>query len=202
VRELERRIQKIEARNTSGEPRDIPEAPPAVPDSFSEHMKLMFDFQVLALQSDMTRVFAFKTGRDASNRQYPESEAPRSAFHPTSHYGNNQAVETFNLINKYYIGLLTHFLDRLKNTPEGDSNLLERSMIVYGSPMGDSNLHNHRRCPLLVLGHANGKLPGHLHIKAPDQTPMANAMLSMMHTLGMTDTTSFGDSTGALPLHG
>jgi hypothetical protein len=203
VRELERRIQKIEARNTSGEPRDIPEAPPAVPDSFSEHMKLMFDFQVLALQADMTRVFAFKTGRDASSRQYPESGAPTAAFHPSSHHGGRAgSVETFNQINKFYVGLLPYFLDKLKNTPEGDSNLLEKTMIVYGSPMGDSNLHNHRRCPLLILGHANGAVKGNLHLKASEDTPMSNAMLSMLHSMGMTDIKSFGDSTGAMPLNG
>jgi hypothetical protein len=183
VRELERRIQKTEARNKSGDPRDIPEASAGVPDSFSEHMKMMYDFQVLALQADMTRVFSFKTGRDASNRSYPESGF-NGAFHGTSHYGAGGTQ-----------------LDKMKNTPDGDSNLLENSLILYGSPMGDSNLHNHRRCPLLLLGHAGGKLQGNLHLKATDQTPMANAFVSVANMMGLDDMKYFGDSTGKLSIN-
>ena len=200
VRELEQRIQAIEARNSSGEQRELPEAPPGVPDSFEEHMKLMFDFQVLAFQSDMTRVFSFKTGRDASSRPYPASGTDKG-FHPASHHGGReQNVLDFNLINRYHVGMLPYFLDRLKNTMEGDKDLLEQTMIVYGSPMADSNIHNHRRCPLLLLGHANGRLEGNVHLKAPDGTPMANVMLTMMHKLGMDDVTSFGDSTSDFSL--
>jgi uncharacterized protein DUF1552 len=200
IRELEQRIQAVEARNSGGEARELPEAPPGVPDSFEEHMKLMFDFQVLAFQSDMTRVFSFKTGRDASSRAYPASGTDKG-FHPASHHGGReQNILDFNLINRYHVGMLPYFLDRLKNTMEGDKDLLEQTMIVYGSPMADGNIHNHRRCPLLLLGHANGRLAGNLHLKAPDGTPMANVMLSVMHKLGMTDVTSFGDSTGDLSL--
>ena len=190
----------MEVRNRSGEARELPEAPSGVPDSFADHVKLMFDFQVLAFQSDMTRVFSFKTGRDASSRAYPESGTDKG-FHPASHHGGReQNIMDFNLINKYHVGMLPYFLDRLKNSMEGDTNLLEKTVIIYGSPMGDPNVHNHRRCPLLVLGHGNGRLPGNLHIKAPDGTPMANAMLSVMHTLGLDNVKSFGDSTGALSL--
>ena len=200
VRELETRIQAVEARNRSGEGRELPEAPSGVPDSFAEHMKLMFDFQVLAFQSDMTRVFSFKTGRDASSRAFPESGTDKG-FHPASHHGGREAaIMDFNLINKYHVGMLPYFLDRLKNSSEGDSDLLAKTVIMYGSPMGDPNIHNHRRCPLLVMGHGNGRLPGNLHIKAADGTPMANAMLSVMHTLGLDDMKHFGDSTGALML--
>ena len=200
VRELEMRIQAVEARNRSGEGRELPEAPNGVPDSFAEHMKLMFDFQVLAFQSDMTRVFSFKTGRDASSRAYPESGTDKG-FHPASHHGGREAaIMDFNLINKYHVSMLPYFLDRLKDTVEGDSNLLDKTVIMYGSPMGDPNVHNHRRCPFLVFGHANGRIAGGLHIKAADGTPMANAMLSLMHTMGLDDMRSFGDSTGALTL--
>ena len=195
IRELERRIQKIEAKNTSGEPRELPEAPAGVPDSFEEHMKLMFDFQVLAFESDMTRVFSFKTGRDASNRSYPES-GTNKGYHPASHHGGREAaVLDFNMINKYHVSMLPYFLDKMKNTMEGERNLLDQTMIIYGSPMADGNLHNHRRCPLLLLGKANGKLDGNLHLRAPDGTPMANVFLTLMHKLGH-DMTSFGDSTG------
>lgn len=200
VRELEQRIQAVEAKNQNGGARDLPEAPSGVPDSFADHMKLMFDFQVLAFQSDMTRVFSFKTGRDASSRAYPESGTDKG-FHPASHHGGREAnILDFNLINKYHVGMLPYFLDRLKESMEGDTNLLEKTVIIYGSPMGDPNVHNHRRCPLLVFGHGNGRIPGNLHIKAPDGTPMANAMLSVMHKLGIDDMKSFGDSTGDLSL--
>jgi hypothetical protein len=198
IREIERRIQQVEARNTSGEPRELPNAPAGVPDSFEEHMKLMFDLQVLAFESDMTRVFSLKAGRDASARVYPESGV-MTGFHPASHHGNNpKRVKEFYEINKYHIGLLPHLIERLKSVREGDGTLLEKTMIIYGSPMADGNVHNHRRCPLIVLGGANGKLNGNLHLKAPDGTPMANAMLGLMHRLGMDDVEAFGDSTGEL----
>jgi hypothetical protein len=196
VREIERRIQAIEARNSSGEQRELPGAPAGVPDSFEEHMKLMFDLQVLAFESDMTRVFTFKTGRDASARVYPESGVA-AGFHPASHHGNNPArVMEFYQINKYHVSLLPYLLDRLTNTTEAGTPLIDKTMVVYGSPMADSNVHNHRRCPLIVLGGANGQLKGNVHLKAPDGTPMANVMLSLMHMLGMEDMRSFGDSTG------
>jgi len=200
IREVERRIQAIEARNTSGEVRELPEAPAGVPDSFSEHVSVMFDIQALAFAADITRVFSFKMGRDGSARTYPESGTDKP-FHPASHHGGNKkGVSDFQLINKYHVAQLPYFLDKLKSIQEGEGNLLDKTMIVYGSPMADSNLHNHRRCPLIVLGKADGRLAGNLHIKAPDGTPMANAMLSMMHTLGMNDVTQFGDSTGTINL--
>jgi hypothetical protein len=200
IREIERRIQRIEARNTSGEARELPGAPAGVPDSFEDHMKLMFDLQVLAFEADMTRVFSFKTGRDASARVYPESGVA-AGFHPASHHGNNpRRVTDFYQINKYHVGLLPYFLDRLKATLDGDVPLLEKTAVVYGSPMADGNTHNHRRCPLIVLGRANGRLHGDLHLRAPDGTPMANAFLSLMHALGVDDMHSFGDSSGEFPL--
>ena len=200
IREVERRIQMVEARNTSGEARELPEAPAGVPDSYGEHVKLMFDLQALAFASDVTRVFSFKMGRDGSSRVYTESESDKP-FHPASHHGGNEkGVKEFQLINKYHVALLPYFLDKLKSMNEGDKNLLDKTLIMYGSPMGDSNLHNHRRVPLMLLGGANGKLQGNAHIKAPDGTPMANAMLSVMHTLGMNDMKQFGDSTEALNL--
>jgi hypothetical protein len=200
IRELERRIQAVEARNASGEPREIPEAPIGVPDSFAEHMKLMFDFQVLALQADMTRVISFKTGRDASSRAYPES-GTNKGFHPASHHGGREsAILEFNMINRYHVSLLPYFLEKLHNTVEGDSNLLEKTVIMYGSPMADGNIHNHRRCPLLLLGHGNGRLEGNMHLKAPDGTPMANVMLELMHKFGLENVSHFGDSTGPFGL--
>ena len=201
VRELERRIQAVEKRNSSGEQREIPEAPLGVPDSFAEHMKLMFDVQVLAFQSDMTRVISFKTSRDASTRQFPESGTDKT-FHPASHHGGREsAILDYNKINRYHVSLIPYFLERLKETMDGDSNLLDQTVIMYGSPMADGNIHNHRRCPLIFLGHGNGALPGDLHLRAPDGTPMANAFLSLLHEFGVNDVKSFGDSTGEFVLH-
>ena len=200
VREIERRIQKVEARNTSGDAREMPAAPPGVPDSFDEHVKLMFDLQALAFQADVTRVFSFKMGRDASSRVYPESGVSKG-FHPASHHGNKQAnVTEFAQINKYHVSLLPYFLEKLQAIQEGEASVLDKSLIIYGSPMGDSNIHNHKRCPLIVLGGANGQLPGTSHLKAPAGTPMANVMLSLMHKVGLTDIEQFGDSTGTFSL--
>jgi hypothetical protein len=200
IREIERRIQRIEANNASGEPRELPGAPAGVPDSFEEHVKLMFDLQALAFESDMTRVFSFKMGRDSSARVFPDSGTDKP-FHPASHHGGGEAgVLDFFKLNRYHVSMLPYFLEKLKNTVEGDGNLLDRTMIVYGSPMADGNLHNHRRCPLFVAGRAGGQLAGGLHLKAPDGTPMANVLLSLMHRLGLDDVASFGDSTGEFPL--
>ena len=200
VREIERRIEMIEVRNTSGEERELPAAPAGVPDSFSEHMRLMFDLQVLALQTDMTRVMSFKLGRDAQNRVFPESGSDRP-FHPASHHGGREKrILDFNKICQYRMSMLPYFIEKLANTMEGDTPLLDKTMVIWGSPMADANLHNHRRCPLIVLGHADGHLEGNIHVQAPDGTPMANAMLSLMHMLGMGDLEHFGDSTGTLSL--
>jgi hypothetical protein len=200
VRELERRIEAVEAHNTSGEQRELPEAPAGVPDSFTEHMKLMFDLQVLALQSDMTRVISFKTGRDAQNRVFQECES-KQPFHPASHHGGREErIMEFNKINKFRMSQLAYFLEKMKTTMDGEQSLLDKTLVIYGSPMADANIHNHRRCPLVLFGHANGMLKGNVHIKAADATPMANVMLTLMHNLGLEDLKSFGDSTGTFSL--
>jgi hypothetical protein len=201
IREIERRIQRVEAANASGEPRDLPGAPMGVPDSFSEHVKLMFDLQAIAFAADITRVFSFKLGRDGSARVYPESGAPLP-FHPASHHGDAEPrVLQFAQINKYHVSLVPYFLEKLKSIQEGDGNLLDKTLVVYGSPMGNSNTHNHKRCPLFLAGKANGMLKGNLHIKAADGTPMANAMLAVLQGLGFSDLKSFGDSNGCLDLN-
>ena len=201
IRELERRIQKVEAKNSSGEERAMPEAPVGVPDSFEEHMKLMFDIQVLAFQADMTRVFSFKTGRDASSRTFAESGSNKG-FHPASHHGGREAaILEFNLINKYHVSMLPYFLDKLKNTMEGDSNLLDKTLIMYGSPMSDPNIHAHRRCPLILLGGGNGMIAGNTHLKAPDGTPMADVFLTLLHKFGVDNMRSFGDSVSPFALN-
>jgi hypothetical protein len=200
IREIERRIQRVEAQNASGEPRELPGAPIGVPDSFEEHIKLMFDLQAVAFASDITRVFAFKLGRDASNRVFADS-GTSTGFHSASHHGEREdRVTAFARINRYHISMLPYFLDKLRRTPDGDGTLLDNTMVIYGSPMGNSNVHNHKRCPLIVAGHAGGQLKGGVHIKAADGTPMANAMLSMVQMLGL-PMDKFGDSTAAMDLN-
>ena len=201
IREIERRIQRVEASNASGEPRDLPGAPMGVPDSFSEHVKLMFDLQAVAFAADLTRVFSFKLGRDGSARVYPESGAALP-FHPASHHGDAEPrVLQFAQINKYHVSMVPYFLDKLKKMPEADGTLLDKTLVIYGSPMGNSNTHNHKRCPLFLAGKANGMLKGNLHIKAADGTPMANAMLAVLQGLGFDDLKSFGDSSACLDLN-
>ena len=201
IREIERRIQRVEARNASGEARELPDAPIGVPDSFSEHVKIMMDLQVLAFASDVTRVFSFKLGRDGSSRSYPESGVT-TGFHPASHHGEREdRILDYSKINRYHVGMVPYLLEKLKNTPDGEGTLLDNSLVLYGSPMGDSNVHNHKRCPLFLAGHMGGRLKGGLHLKAADGTPMANVMLTLLHNLGRDDIQSFGDSTGEFDLN-
>jgi hypothetical protein len=191
----------VEAQNRTGEERELPGAPIGVPDSFEDHVKLMFDLQAIAFASDTTRVFAFKLGRDASNRVYPES-GYKAAFHSASHHQDrDDRITEYAKINKYHVSMLPYFLEKLKNTPDGDATLLDNTLLVYGSPMGNSNVHNHKRCPLIFAGHAGGALKGGLHVKAADGTPMANALLTAAHAIGLTDMNSLGDSTGAMDLN-
>jgi uncharacterized protein DUF1552 len=201
VREIERRIQNVENTNRSGESRALPNAPAGVPDSYEEHVKLMFDLQSVAMASDITRVFAFKLSRDVSGRVFP-STGVSTGFHNASHHNERaERVIDFAKINTYHVSLVPYFLERLKRMPDGDGSLLDNTLIVYGSPMGNPNVHNHKRCPLFVAGKAGGQLKGGLHIKAADGTPMANVFLSMAHMLGMSDLASFGDSTGEFDMN-
>jgi len=199
VREIERRIQRIEKYNASGEARALPAAPLGVPDSYEEHVKLMFDLQALAFMTETTRVSAFKMSRDVSTRVFPESGV-KQPFHPCSHHQENPAkIAEFAKLNRYHVSLVPYFLNKLKNTPDGDGNLLDHSIVLYGSPLGDSNVHNHKRVPIFLVGHANGRLKGNLHVRAKDGTPMANVLLTMAHKLGV-NAESFGDSNGEVAI--
>jgi len=200
IREVERRIASVEAFNKSGEKRELPEVPSAVPDSFSEHVHLLLDISALALETDMTRVVSFKSGRDNLSRIFAES-GTNTPWHGASHFGNSpEKILDFNTIQRYRLGTIAPFVERLKNTMEGDKNLLEKSVVLWGSPMSNPNVHEHTRNPLVLIGHGNGALNGNLHLKAPLGTPMANAFVSLLHGLGHDDVSSFGDSTGELPL--
>ena len=196
IREIEERISKVEARNSSGEARELPGAPAGVPDSFEEHVKLMFDLQVLAFASDTTRVFSFKIGRDGSGRVYPGSGISRG-FHDASHHGATEdRIKEFAEINKHHVSMLPYFMEKLRSTMDGDANLLDKTLILYGSPMAVGNTHNHRNCPLILLGRGGGIVDPGVHIKAADGTPMANVMFSLLKRLGLDDLQSFGDSSG------
>jgi hypothetical protein len=199
VREIERRIERIEKYNASGETRALPAAPLGVPDSYEEHVKLMFDLQALAFMTETTRVSAFKMSRDVSGRVWPESGV-KTPFHPCSHHGETPArIAEFAKLNRYHVSLIPYFLEKLKNTPDGDGNLLDHSLVLYGSPMGDSNVHNHKRVPLFLAGHANGKVKGNLHVATKDETPMANILLTMLQKVGV-KAESFGDSNGTIAI--
>ena len=129
------------------------------------------------------------------------ADGSAQAFHPASHHGDREdRVMEFNKITKYRVGQLAYFLEKMKAATDGDGSLLDKTLIIWGSPMADPNIHNHRRCPLVLLGHANGVLKGNMHLKAADGTPMANVMLTLMRQLGLDDLKAFGDSTGEFSL--
>jgi hypothetical protein len=199
VRLVEERIQRIEKRNSSSEPRALANAPLSVPDSFDEHVELMFDLQLLAFMADITRVSSFKMGIDRSERVYPQSGVT-TPFHTLSHHREEpDRVEEYARLNAYHVTKVSYFLELLRNSLDGDGNLLDHAVVVYGSPMGDSHVHDHRFLPLVVAGRANGGLKGNLHVNCQDDTPMANVLLTLMHRLGV-EIVNIGDSTGEVPI--
>jgi hypothetical protein len=197
VREIERRIQRATQQNESEV--KIPEAPVGVPESFDEHIKLLFDLQALAFQADITRVFTMMFAHDSSGSTYPLS-GNRNAFHGASHHSNvPERMESFGLINKYHVQMLAYFLQKLAATRDGDGTLLDHSMILYGSSMSNANQHDHDPLPIVLAGGASGKLQGGRHLKFPEHTPMSNLLLSMLDKVGV-DQDKFGDSTGKLEI--
>ena len=197
IRGVERPIQAVEKCNAVAEQRALPAAPLGVPDSWEEHVKLMFDLQALAFAADITRVSAFKLSRDISNRIFPESGV-KDPFHTLSHHSGTPAlVAEFAKLNRYHVSMIPYFLHKLKDTPAGEGTLLDHSLVLYGSSMGGSNTHNRRRVPLFLAGHACGRLKGNLHRVCKDGTPQANALLTVLRKLGV-DIESVGDSTGEI----
>jgi hypothetical protein len=137
--------------------------------------------------------------RDVCQRVYPESGV-KTAFHSCSHHGESPArIVEFAKLNQYHVSKVAYFIDKLKNTPDGDGNLLDHSLVLYGSPMGDSNVHNHKRVPLFLAGRANGQVKGNQHVITKDGTPMANVLLAVMHKLGV-EVNKIGDSTGEIAI--
>ena len=197
IREIERRIQQ--ASKQSGSDKDIPDAPVGIPESFDEHVKLMFDLQALAYQANITRVATMMFARDGSGTSYPLS-GNRGGFHGSSHHSNVRAnMDNYALINKYHVSCLAYLIDKLQKTPDGDGTLLDHTMILYGSSMSNSNQHDHDPLPVVLLGGGSGQVKGGRHIVAPPHTPMSNLLLGMLDKLGVHQD-SFGDSTGKIEI--
>lgn len=194
VREVERRIQIAEA-GVADNPTPDMDRPLGVPGAYADHARLMFDLQVLALQSDMTRVITFQLAREGSTRSYNEIGVSEP-HHPLTHHGGNQdMIDKFAKINEYHVSLFAYLLDKLKSTPDGDGSLLDHSMYLYGSGMGDPNLHDHINLPILVAGGGAGKLKGGRHIQYEERTPLANLHLTLLEKAGAR-MESFADSKG------
>ncbi len=197
VREIERRIEKA-AKQASTDV-TLPDAPTGIPKDVEDHIKLMFDLQVLAWQADITRVTTLLLAKELSNAVYAKSGV-RDAFHILSHHSNiRENQDRFAVLNRYHIGLLTYLLGKLQATPDGDGTLLDHSMILYGSAMGDGNQHNHYPLPIILAGGASGTLKGGRHIRNTPETTMSNLLLAMLDKLGV-PTEKFGDSTGMITI--
>jgi hypothetical protein len=197
MRDVERRIQMAEQQTA----REFPsvERPAGVPSEFADHLKLMFDLQVLAFQTDMTRMITFMTGPEQSNRTYREIGIP-DVHHSLSHHRNDPVnLEKIARIDLYHSNLFTYYLDKLRATPDIDGSLLDNMIIMYGSAMSDGNEHLLQNLPILLLGGGTGQLQGGRHIRYPDDTPISNLYLTIMDKLGI-EADKFGDSTGKVDL--
>ncbi len=197
LREIERRIEKAGQQVSSD--LNVPAAPTGVPKDFEEHIKLMFDLWVLAWQADLTRVTTMLMAKELSNSVYAKSGI-RDAFHILSHHSNlRENMDKFAVLNRYHVSVFTYLLEKLKATPDGDGNLLDHSIVLYGSAMGDANQHNHAPLPIVLAGAASGKLKGGRHIRNPKDTTMSNLLLAILDKLGV-QRESFGDSTGLMAI--
>jgi len=197
VREIERRLQ-IAMEASTVAPTDM-SVPVGVPQTFDEHIKLQFDLMALAFQADITRVGTLLFARDLTSRTYPESEAPTAGFHGVSHHGEDpRNIATLSKINQYHVKMLAHLIAKLAKTPDGDGTLLDHSLVLYGSNMGNSNQHVHYDVPHVLEGGLNGKLKGGRHLAYPTKTvPTGNLLLSVLDMYDIHQD-SIGDSTGHL----
>jgi hypothetical protein len=197
VEEIERRLQ-IAMKASNVAPEDF-QVPVGVPQSFDEHIKIQFDLLALAFEADITRVGSLLFARDLTNRTYPASESPTSSFHGVSHHGEDpKRIADLSKINQYHIKMVAHLVDRLKKTPDGDGTLLDHSLVLFGSNMGNSNQHVHYDVPHVLVGGANGQLKGGRHLAYPSKTvPTGNLLLSVLDRFDIHQD-SIGDSTGRL----
>jgi len=193
LRDVERRIQKTEEQSS----REVPDVarPAGIPDSFDQHAHLLYDLQLLAYQADITRVITFMYGREQSPRPYPEIGIPEP-HHPITHHQNNpEKMAKCVKIQQYHLKLFADYLEKLRNTPDGDGSLLDHVMILYGGGISDSDRHTHGPLPTLLVGGGTGTLKGGRHLVYPEHTPLTNLQLTMLNLLGV-PTDKLGDSTG------
>lgn len=196
VREVERRIQRAEA-DTAENPLPDLDRPVGVPAAYADHARLMFDLQVLALQGDITRVITFQLARETSNRTYPEIGVS-DPHHPLTHHGNDpEKVAKVAKINQFHVSLFAEFLEKMAATPEGNGSLLDHSLYLYGSGMGNPNVHDHTNLPILVAGGAAGNMQGGRHVRYDKPTPLANLHLTLLDKVGV-HLDSFADSEGTV----
>ena len=195
VRAVERRIQLSEQHET-----ELPELerPVGMPESYQEHVELMFDLLSLAYQVDMTRVFTFMLGRELNGRAYPELGIPDSHHGLSHHRDDPTKLAQMAKINTYHVSLFADFLDELASTPDGDGSLLDHSLLLYGAALSDSNKHSHFDLPLVLVGGAAGQLKGGRHLQYPRDTPMTNLLMSQLDKAGVRLDDGLGDSTGRL----
>lgn len=195
VREVERRIQIAEKSSQAST--EAPSAPVGVPDAFEDHVKLMFDLQALAWQADITRVSTFMMARELSQRTYPQVNAP-DPHHSISHHEDRQEkLDALVRIQIYHVRQFAYFLEKLRSTPDGGGTLLDHSMLLYGSNMSNSNLHNHFPLPVLLAGGCGGRFLGNRHLKCPDRTPMTNLLVAILNKLDV-PIDRLGDNTGVV----
>jgi hypothetical protein len=197
VRDIERRIELAERQNATLELPHI-ERPSAIPDDYLQYTKLMVDMQVVAWQTDMTRVASLMLGRDGSNRAYREigiSDGHHSISH---HQGDTEKVDKLVKIDELHVAMFAYLLEKLQNTPDGDGTLLDHSLVLFGSSISESNIHTHDDLPILLAGGANGRLKGNRHLVYRKETPLNNLFLNMFDLAGLPQVDGFGDSTGRL----
>jgi hypothetical protein len=193
LRDVERRIQNAEAQSAQAVP-DVAR-PAGIPESFDDHARLLYDLQLLAYQSDMTRVITFMYGREQSPRPYPQIGVPEP-HHPVTHHQNDPAkMEKCTAIQRYHVKLFTDYLEKLRNTPDGDGSLLDHMIILYGAAISNSDRHTHGPLPTLLVGGGGGALKGGRHLVYPEHTPLTNLHLTLLNLLGV-PAERIGDSTG------
>ena len=196
VRAIERRIQMTESQGDTELPENLAR-PAGIPESYEEHVTLMYDLLALAFQADLTRVFTFMMGRELGGRPYPQIGVP-DPHHGLSHHRNDpEKLAKLAKINQHHVHLFTHFLERLRSTTDGDGSLLDRSLVLYGAGLGDSNDHLHYDLPVAVVGGKGASWRGGRHLVYPKDTPMTNLLVSMLDKVGL-PAEQFGDSTGRL----
>jgi len=196
VRDIERRIRLAEAQSATLK-LPVLGRPIGIPDAFEDHAKLMFDLQVIAFQADLTRVTSIMLGREGSNRTYRSIGVPDPHHGISHHQGDKVKIEKLARINAHHVEMFAYFLDKLRSTADGDANLLDRSVIVYGSSLSDGNMHTHEDLPILLAGGASGQIKGGRHLRYPRETPMTNLLLTVLDRVGVPEE-RIGDSNGKL----